>query len=66
MIAAACSDVVSRAEKQVCARCGTRFTWPRKKKHCQWECEHLAAVGKYKRKKALEKLKLRETTKGLE
>jgi hypothetical protein len=57
MIAAAWSDVVSRAEKQVCARCGTRFTWPRKKKHCRWECGHLAAVGRYKRKKALEKKK---------
>lgn len=55
MIAAAWSDVVSRAEKQVCAACGTRFTWPRKKKYCRWECGHLAAVRTYKRKKALEK-----------
>ena len=55
MTAAAWADVVSRAEKQVCARCGTRFTWPRIKKHCRWECGHLNAVRTYKRKKALEK-----------
>jgi hypothetical protein len=60
MIAAAWSDVVSRAEEQVCARCGTRFTWHRKKKHCRWECGHLAAVLKYKRKKALKKRKEKE------
>jgi hypothetical protein len=64
MIAAAWSDVVSRAEKQVCARCGTRFTWPRKKKHCQYECGHLAAVGRYKRKKALEKRQQAEAANG--
>ena len=50
MIAAAWSDVVSRAEKQVCARCGTRFTWSRKKKYCLWECGHLEAVRNHKRK----------------
>ena len=59
MIAAAWADVVSCAEEQVCAKCGTRFTWPRKKKHCRWECGHLAAVRKYKRKRALEKRKER-------
>jgi hypothetical protein len=64
MIAAAWSDVVSRAEGQVCARCGTRFTWPRKKKHCRWDCGHLAAVLKYKRKLAVEKKKQREAAKG--
>jgi hypothetical protein len=32
MIAAAWSDVVSRAEEQVCARCGTRFTVAPKEK----------------------------------
>jgi len=57
MIAAAWADVVGRAEEQVCARCGTRFTWPRKKKHCRWECGHLVAVRKYKRKRALERQK---------
>jgi hypothetical protein len=57
MVAAAWADVVGRAEEQICARCGTRFTWPRKKKHCQWECGHLEAVRKYKRKKAIEKQK---------
>lgn len=57
MTAAAWADVVGRADEQVCAACGTRFTWPRKKKHCRWECGHLAAVRKYKRKQALEKKK---------
>jgi hypothetical protein len=55
MIATAWADVIARAEKYVCANCGTRFTWPRKKKHCRWECGHLVAVRRYKRKKALEK-----------
>jgi hypothetical protein len=57
MIAAAWADVVSRAEEQVCARCQTRFTWPRKKKYCLWECGHLVAVRNHKRKMALEKRK---------
>jgi hypothetical protein len=55
MIATAWADVVGRADEQVCAHCGTRFTWPRKKKHCRWECGHLVAVRNYKRKRALEK-----------
>jgi hypothetical protein len=55
MTAAAWADVVGRAEEQVCATCGTRFTWHRKRKHCQWQCGHLTAVRKYKRKKAEEK-----------
>jgi len=63
MIAAAWADVVSHAQKQVCARCGTRFTCDRKKKYCQWQCGHLAAVLKYKRKKALEKQKRRDAEK---
>jgi hypothetical protein len=57
MIATAWADVVSRAEDQLCANCGTRFTWPRKKKHCRLECGHSAAVRKYKRKRSLEKQK---------
>lgn len=63
MVAVAWSDVVSRAEEQVCARCGTRFTWPRKKKYCQWECGHLVAVRKHKKKKALEKQTEKEAAK---
>ena len=59
MIAAAWADVVSGAEDQVCARCQTRFTWPRKKKYCRWECGHLVAVRNHKRKLALEKQKKR-------
>jgi hypothetical protein len=57
MIAAAWSDVLSRAEEQVCANvnCGTRFTWPRKKKYCRWECGHSVAVRNHKRKLADEK-----------
>lgn len=57
MVAAAWSDAVSHAKKQVCARsgCTTPFTWPRKKKYCRWECGHLEAVKRYKRKKALER-----------
>lgn len=51
MTATAWADVAGRADEQVCANCGTRFTWPRKKKHCRWECGHLAAVRKYKRKR---------------
>jgi hypothetical protein len=57
MIAAAWTDVVSQTEEQVCARCTTRFTWPRKKKYCLGDCAHLEAVKTYKRKKALEKQK---------
>jgi hypothetical protein len=52
MEAAAWADAVSRADEQVCAKCATRFTWPRKKKYCTWECGHLIAVQKYKRKRA--------------
>ena len=63
LIAAAWADVAGRAERQVCARCATRFTWPRKKKHCRWECGHLDAVKRYKRKRTLEnrKAKARDT-----
>ena len=57
MVATAWADVVGKAEPQVCDQCGTRFTWPRKKKHCRWDCGHLRAVRTYKRKMALEKRK---------
>ena len=53
MIAAAWADVVSSAEDQVCAECKTRFSSPRKKKYCCWECGHLVAVRKYKRKQSV-------------
>ncbi len=55
MVANAWADVVGKADPQVCATCATRFTHTRKKKHCEWECGHLAAVRTYKRKVALEK-----------
>jgi hypothetical protein len=50
--AAAWADVVSRTDAQVCARCQTRFTWPRKKVYCLADCAHRVAVRTYKRKMA--------------
>jgi len=53
LVAAAWTDVVRRAPKSKSARdVATRFTWPRKKKHCRWECGHLDAVKRHKRAKA--------------
>jgi len=60
MIAAAWTDVLSQSEDQVCAECKTRFSWPRKKKYCRWECGHLVAVRKYKRKLSRLKQKNKE------
>jgi len=55
LAAAAWADVAGCAEPQVCARCHTRFTWPRKKTYCLGDCAHQVAVRTYKRKKAAEK-----------
>lgn len=57
LVAAAWADVASRAEPQVCDRCKTRFTYPRKKKYCLGNCAHLVAQRDYKRRKADEKRK---------
>jgi hypothetical protein len=54
LAAAAWADVAARVPSQVCERCNTRFSCPRKKKYCRWECGHAVAVMNYKRKRARE------------
>jgi len=55
----ACSwlDAAGGSNLYICAECATRFRSRHKKKYCRWECGHLVAVRKYKRKLALEKRK---------